>query len=170
MFSNYDFSHKTKPPSGYICSWIWFVRIQLTTILFLAVFALQTFSGMFLMARFYASQNAIAASMCENKNRPKMKCHGKCQLSKALAKTEGEEKGLPSLKLKAEEFVALNQTFITAHPVCWVTLSAYLPVNVQAFTSGFGHGVFHPPLTAWFFHFSIGPFHPAGEVATFVCI
>lgn len=103
---------------------------------------------MFLMARFYAAQNAIAAKLCENKNRPMMKCHGKCQLSKALAKTEGEEKGLPSLKLKAEEFVASNSSMPVLYPVYWITISTYLPVTVPAFSKGFGHGVFHPPLTA----------------------
>lgn len=46
---------------------------------------------------YMANRNYIAANLCENKAKPKMKCNGKCQLAKQLKKAEGESSTAPVL-------------------------------------------------------------------------
>ena len=45
---------------------------------------------------FYYELNVeeITAELCENKDRPELACHGKCQLMKAIEQQEEEEKEL----------------------------------------------------------------------------
>ena len=46
---------------------------------------------------YMANQSYIAATLCENKAKPKMNCNGKCQLAKQLKKADGESKNAPAL-------------------------------------------------------------------------
>jgi hypothetical protein len=50
----------------------------------LIAFSMQVFSKAVIAINFYANQKEIAQALCENRNKPKMNCCGKCQLQKKL--------------------------------------------------------------------------------------
>lgn len=52
---------------------------------------------------YMANRAYIAANLCENKARPKIKCNGKCQLAKQLKKAEGETPNAPALPASLKE-------------------------------------------------------------------
>lgn len=72
----------------------------------LVAFLLQTFSRTAIVAGFYANQGYIAKYLCENRDKPQLKCCGKCHLSKKLKQEDNKDEGNPERKLenKAEVF------------------------------------------------------------------
>lgn len=107
----------------------------------------QTFSQWLIVLDYEINKDYIAKVLCENKNRPQLKCKGKCQMMKKLAE---EEKQQQSAELKAG-----NQSLIvsaSAHfaslqkPAVSETLIEYqeLPVPHTVTRS---HDIFHPPAT-----------------------
>ncbi|WP_317174601.1 hypothetical protein [Flavobacterium sp. J49] len=56
------------------------------------------------VADYIVNYDYIAKVLCENKNKPEMKCNGKCQLMKELAKASEQEKPIaPSKKIQIQE-------------------------------------------------------------------
>ncbi|HVM87509.1 MAG TPA: hypothetical protein VMT76_04930 [Puia sp.] len=55
-----------------------------------------TFSKVVVQLDYSINQKYIAAALCENRNKPKCCCHGKCFLKKQLQKDEGNDKNRPS--------------------------------------------------------------------------
>jgi hypothetical protein len=47
-----------------------------------------TFNQFFILILFKANQDFIAQNLCENRDKPQMKCCGKCLLKKKLAQSE----------------------------------------------------------------------------------
>ncbi len=70
-------------------------------IVFTAVL-MQTFSTVMIVAAFYANRDYIAANLCENRDKPKMQCKGKCSLNKQLAKEAEHQAPVPQNVHKEE--------------------------------------------------------------------
>ena len=69
---------------------------------------IQTFSKVIVMADFYINRDVIAQELCENKDKPQLKCKGNCALKKELERENKKEipQQLQEIKtfLKAERF------------------------------------------------------------------
>ena len=92
---------------------------------------------------FNMNQEKIAQTLCENKNRPSKRCHGKCVLVKELKKeAEREQKQNTSAKDQNEivSFAENGQSKI---------LLASCPILYPSYTSpvvsGTSRSLFHPP-------------------------
>ena len=117
----------------------------------IAIFALfgillQTISQVVIVAEYYANKEYIAKNLCENRDKPKLHCDGKCCLKKKLAK-EGKEQAPSSKNQKSEEVVNLfcaDTNFELQH-------SFFSPLAIRHYsyndlhTASFHHAVFHPP-------------------------
>jgi hypothetical protein len=101
---------------------------------------------------FYINQREITRLECENKNRPEMKCNGKCYLAKQLKKADEQ---LNSKKSKSEHSAALmksleGSTFLSPQLVVFhlpqILSSAKLNTEIITGQST-AHllAVFHPP-------------------------
>ncbi len=86
---------------------------QLATALLLLAFILQTFSRVVIVLDFYANRDFIAKNLCENRNRPKMNCCGKCLLSKQLKQEDNKEKQQPGHKNESGSQVLSSRSFYT---------------------------------------------------------
>lgn len=73
---------------------------RIISILLLLAFLLQTFSRTAVVIEFYANQGYIAKYLCENKNKPKLKCCGKCHLRKKLKQEDSKDEENPERKLE----------------------------------------------------------------------
>lgn len=60
-------------------------------ILFVLALLFQAGAKMFVFVQWYENQEFIAKNLCENRDKPELKCHGKCKLMKAMAALEQKE-------------------------------------------------------------------------------
>ncbi len=104
----------------------------------LVLLAMGLFSRTFVAAHFYYNQSYIVLTLCENKNKPQMKCNGKCYLAKQLKKVEpvetksAEKKDIPAThfpEILCETSVAIAATTegITKHFTPYRNLSVSAP-------------------------------------------
>jgi hypothetical protein len=85
------------------------MKFLLVPILMLLVLT-QSFSKWFIVAGFQANRSYIAANLCENRARPKLKCGGRCQLMKKIAEEEKAASNAGS-KAKFEELAWPQERF-----------------------------------------------------------
>lgn len=90
------------------------------------------------------NQEKITAAFCENKDKPKLKCEGKCHLSKEISKQEKQEGSSKSLK-EINEFPLFKD-------VRSFQLNNLNPVNYNPFwlynsnqAEGYYNTLFKPP-------------------------
>lgn len=100
---------------------------QITTILLLLAFLLQTFSRTAIVIEFYANQGYIARYLCENKDKPALKCCGKCRLNKQLKKEDSKDQENPERKLENKADI-----FEPAEPVFFGTASFEIAAILHA--------------------------------------
>jgi len=106
----------------------------------------QTFNRVLIIAQYYANQEYIAKNICENRDKPKMHCNGKCHLKKQLAKEEKEQSPSPRSQ-KSEEVVTLfssHNLYTIIEHVNIATRKSYFTYNDMR-TAFFLSSVFHPP-------------------------
>ena len=117
----------------------------LAVILLSFVILLQPLTKLVLVAEYQVNKNYIAEFLCINKSKPKLKCEGKCQLSKELKAADDHEKNLPApLKDKAEVlyFCQVTPTFFFRFPT---VLNTTFPAFSAPEVSPPVFGIFHPP-------------------------
>jgi hypothetical protein len=113
---------------------------------FIGIF-LQTFSTLVIVADYCANKDYIAKNLCENRDKPKMHCNGKCYLAKKLLK-ESKEQGSKSPNDKKERQI-VDLFFVQASLPTTLFASAivkdksgrymaFMPVPVHP-------SIFHPP-------------------------
>lgn len=126
-----------------------------TAIAILIMFSLsfQTMVKVAIVGWYELNKDYIAKNLCENRDKPKMKCCGKCYLRKQLKKAEdgneanGKQGPVKLLKVELAE--------------CLIPESIWLPSRVQVldrrqYNAGKQHmrghepatGIFHPPAIA----------------------
>nr|WP_294901120.1 hypothetical protein [uncultured Pedobacter sp.] len=76
------------------------------------------FTKVFVFAGFELNRNYIAENLCVNKDKPELKCHGKCFLMKKLAEAEKKQQadGRAQQKNLFQEIATINNSrfkFIT---------------------------------------------------------
>jgi hypothetical protein len=120
---------------------------QLVAILLITGVLMQSMSKYMVQLDYLINKDYIAKNLCENRNKPQMKCCGKCHLNKQLNKTENDNsKGKTVQRFSSFEFYASNYSdnfypkpvFITSVEIStgFVTDQySYRPLT----------GVFHPP-------------------------
>lgn len=114
--------------------------------LLLLAFGAMSFSQAVVVADFYANQDSIARTLCENRDKPMMHCNGRCQLCKRLAKQDNQDKDNPERKAENRNEVLFCQetrSLLGPTSICFIS-SLY-----SAMTSGKpvdrASAIFHPP-------------------------
>lgn len=116
---------------------------RILTGILLIMMVLQVFYQFTIMGSFYANQAVIAATLCENTDKPQLKCEGKCFLKKQLKKADKQEKQQQASNAKFEV-----QLFTTIEEVGLFEPSfQVLPV-----TTGFKNNSYRFQQIASFFH------------------
>jgi hypothetical protein len=119
---------------------------QITSILLLLAFAIQTFSGGFVVLNYYTNTAAFAKN-CVNKAKPKMHCNGKCQMMKKL-KEEEEKKDqqLPERKVENKiEVLSSKSFFYSAATAFSVIASKATTVEKDYPLTDISYSFFRPP-------------------------
>ncbi len=112
-----------------------------------AALFLQTFGRNILLADYFIRTSAYAAN-CENKQKPELKCKGKCQMMKKMQEEEEKNKENPERRAenKLETSVLINKEFFPFY-----LSSPEQKSDKWSFTHAIGHvnhhafSIFHPP-------------------------
>jgi hypothetical protein len=83
---------------------------KIAVIMVLLAFSLQTFSRSLNWVEYWANTEAFVKS-CLNKNKPKLACHGKCQIMKKMAEQEKKESRYPGNKSTDKDEVLSSRHF-----------------------------------------------------------
>lgn len=80
--------------------------------IFLGCFLVLTFSKALTLFNFYINQDAIIEKYCENKNKPKLNCDGKCVLAKQIKAQEKQEAGNAYMEAAKIEVLSSKSFFL----------------------------------------------------------
>jgi len=118
----------------------------LTACLLLFSILLQTFSKAVICVDFYANQDYIAKTLCENRDKPMLHCCGRCQLRKRLANDADQDKGNPSRKSNEVATPLFREDYKIPHltPLA-ASLPDYGPVLSDRTVVDRASFCFHPP-------------------------
>jgi hypothetical protein len=115
--------------------------------IFILLLLTQTFSKWLIVAGYTINKDYIAKNLCENRDKPKLHCNGKCQLMKKMAAEEPTPNSsnssvikLPFSEIWCNDVKAVNLSYSTTATT--VHNSSYLVKK----TSSFQPSIFHPPL------------------------
>ena len=116
---------------------------QLFSILLLSAILFQSTSKLVYIINYSINKNFIAKNLCENRNKPKMNCKGKCHLKKQLAQAEkNEAQGKTDCKEKWEDlFFASFQEFFSDKKIKEQVTFIYKN-NLK---SNYSCSIYHPP-------------------------
>jgi hypothetical protein len=117
---------------------------QLTALVLIAAFVIQTFSGGFVMLDYYTNTTAFATN-CVNNGRPTLHCNGKCQMMQKLQQEENTNKQNPgrSNENKTEVFCSSAHQY-TFQPIAVLISPDYPPFNNRP-TNKIAFDFFQPP-------------------------
>ena len=119
--------------------------LRIIALMLLVAFAMQTFQKPLIVMNYYANTTAFAKN-CENKNKPVIKCHGKCQMMKKLKAEEKKEAQNPERKGENK-----GEVLISSPSADFLTLPSFeeFIIDFQVFQMPlFGDqyaDIFHPP-------------------------
>ena len=106
-----------------------------------------SFKDVFVFADFYWNQDFIAKTLCINKDKPEMKCNGKCHLSKVIKEIQDQEDKSPDSKeenrFSTVYVVAPLSSFTFNNPTIINKRSFFIKNETYIFN--FLNKVFHPP-------------------------
>ncbi|MFT3979304.1 MAG: hypothetical protein QM687_02465 [Ferruginibacter sp.] len=121
---------------------------QITALMLLLAFALQTFNKAFIMVDYYANTGAYAKN-CENKAKPKLHCNGKCQMMKKLKEEEKKEQQNPERKAENKnEIVLSSRSFFPVLSPANNIVSPVFTGYTTARETKMPRNIFHPPSIA----------------------
>ncbi len=115
------------------------------SIIFLLSFSLQTFYTAGMVFWFFANQKSISQKHCINKNRPLLKCNGKCFLAKKIKAAEEQQEKESTFQLKWVE----SSPGFTAEIVCPQNITQLNIVHTTFYKVmyhyQYQYSIFHPP-------------------------
>lgn len=117
----------------------------LSAILLIIAFAAQTFSGAFVKLSYVINPDAYAKN-CINKAKPKLKCHGKCQVMKKMEQEEKREQENQERKWETKVTVLSSKSFFTTDiQFTEITLQNKYGLINLAREIKMPRSIFHPP-------------------------
>lgn len=107
-------------------------------------FFIQTFSSLVIFTDYLLNTESITIKFCENKSKPKLKCNGKCHLTKQLKEQEKKENQTNSNKkwVDVSLFYENAETLISN---LLVSCSCLNSIYLERETTILNKSIFHPP-------------------------
>jgi hypothetical protein len=105
----------------------------------------QTFSKCFLVLGYQWNKNYIATHLCENRDKPEMKCAGKCYLCKRMKKEDKNDQENPERRSENKfELITFLASYRLTHPIKYLVEAKY-PTYQENIYNCFFPSLFHPP-------------------------
>ncbi len=116
---------------------------QLTVILILFAFLMQTFNRVVIVTQYYTNTAAFAKN-CENKAKPQLKCNGKCQMMKKLKQEEKKDQQNSERKSYQDEVLS-SKNFFAVINLQYSNVKKSYPFLYQCTQNGTHSLIFRPP-------------------------
>jgi hypothetical protein len=106
----------------------------------------QSMSKLVVIVNFEIHKDYIAKNLCENRDKPKMCCHGKCQLKKQLSNTENEgTKNKTSQRFTFDDYVCTEAKQLNPIVLPETIIKTKTALISQQYSFDPLVAVFHPP-------------------------
>jgi hypothetical protein len=107
----------------------------------------QTFSSWVVVFEYKLNRDFVARNLCINKAKPKMHCHGKCQMMKRLAEEEKQNspQNTNTIKLKIQELVFNDEMSKLEFPSPTNYKTSYNEYPPILKMNSPASSIFHPP-------------------------
>lgn len=117
---------------------------KIITLVFLAAFAMQSFGKVVIVTDYYVNTKVYAQN-CENKDKPRLHCNGKCQMGKKLKEEQKKEDHSPERKAEGQNVLS-SQSFFPTVPVTrvYTPKPAYSELKEEAEVKS-SPSIFRPP-------------------------
>lgn len=123
-----------------------FVVKQFFSIILLVLLGLQSSYPLAVYSYYYANKGFIASVLCENKDKPRLHCNGKCYLQKQLKKAEQQENKDRAAVTTTEPLVYLVHAPLQNHsPMPTVVAPVYPVYHSGGYSYVFAASCFQPP-------------------------
>ena len=115
------------------------------SIVLIFVILLQSFSKLVLLSNYLLNNEFITLNYCVNKSKPKLKCNGKCHLTKQLKEQEKQESSSKDNSKSVDETQYCSEYNNTVLPqfIYVSTRLSWLFLNGE--TDNMSPSIFHPP-------------------------
>lgn len=111
----------------------------------LLAFSCQLFNRAAIVTSYYTNKAAYEKN-CENKAKPQLACHGKCQMMKQLKAEEKKDQQNPERRVdNKNEVVLSSKSFYPSLKLLARIRSTYFDYYQPGKLSGIAKSVFHPP-------------------------
>ena len=117
--------------------------------IFILLLLAQIFSKWILVADYSINQQFIAEKLCENRDKPKLQCNGKCQLAKKLAAEEDQNNKTSSGNSIAKTSfsdVVVTESVLLSAIVESASFTSFNNFYLAAMPLPVLSSIFHPPL------------------------
>lgn len=102
------------------------MKLGLIIIIFIGILT-QTFNKVAIFSVYLLNKEFITAKYCENKNKPKMHCNGKCHLNKQLKEQDKHENSAKNNSKDEQETQLFCQSFINMNAFLnWINCNSNL--------------------------------------------
>lgn len=119
------------------------LRRTLSYILILLILS-SGFTRFYFYVGYELNKNYIATVLCENINKPELKCDGKCYLSKKIKQAEKEDQ--KSEQTASKTMLSQNFIFTNFHFKSYLRqIATIYPAGINIYLSKISKSVFHPP-------------------------
>ena len=121
---------------------------KLIVFLLIVGIGFQSVGKLFVLAWYQVNKTYIAQKLCENRNKPKMHCNGKCQLRKKMQLLEQESSSKSSAPVKIDKIdileflLPVNQTTLNNS---FSILKKPIVFYNKQYTFTFSNYLFKPP-------------------------
>jgi hypothetical protein len=132
---------------GWKClrAYLWSVLRHIPIILLLAGFLGQTFDQGLIFLDYQLNKSRIAATLCENRDKPQMKCEGRCYLCKRLKNEQKKDQDNPERRAENKfESIPFPTGIALSHPAPRILTTRY-PSFEESANTIFTPSFFHPP-------------------------
>lgn len=104
----------------------------------------QCLSKLGLIAYYNINIEYIITELCENKDKPELKCNGKCYLKKKLSKANEAEKQTTGL-LKQSELTAFISNSYKQESIKYIEITLLRGYLTDLYSLSLSKAIFHPP-------------------------
>lgn len=98
-----------------------------------------------IVAEFVWNQDYIAQNLCENIDKPVLKCNGKCQLAKELEQNEEKKSNQTIPEIEVSFFIMNDFHFEYPEKTAFITEKTFPNTQSEMILSGIHGTVYHPP-------------------------
>ncbi len=120
-------------------------------IFFLCIYSLVVLKPLFPLVDYALNKEYISKNLCENRNKPKMNCNGKCHLMKQLKKASADvpsDGNTTKGNANQEENVVHVSSIFSFNTECYLlpdNATCYLNTFSDKLPSSYLKDIFHPP-------------------------